>query len=417
MQYRMPGLASAVVALGLVACSDGSDVSTAPRLVTSALTPVLTCDFKATATDARAYFPSGVQTTVSALIRTMQGQYGTGTTADENNTGFDIMRYIADAHRLGTAAGTADVGSSLTNDLIACMDVGITNSIPFAPALGATGGYEVRGGGADAVTPVGALGKQSALQAPELTTVSWNTWAQGRALFYGSRISDLGFLTENAVNTFGYNWSTVPVRHTLTGDGLVGVCISGTNRDRIQKSDELGKSILTVRDFTPLVSSGVLQCPTATASATPTGFLPRLAALVRTVFLPTPAYAAADGGGTGGTLNGLSDIGVIDAGQVNLTMSPISDATTTTPLGTITVTAKGNSGTGLPNVTITLLVSGNNGSYTRITTNAQTDAHGIVTFSGITLDKAGGYTLEATANFTGFADAGVFSNLFHIKQP
>ena len=33
-----------------------------------------------------------------------------------------------------------------------------------------------------------------------------------------------------------------------------------------------------------------------------------------------------------------------------------------------------------------------------------------------TLDKAGGYTLEATSDFTGYTQSAVFSNLFHIKQ-
>lgn len=404
------------VAALLVGCSESSDVATGPRYATSAPT-ASSCNITQTKADARAYFPNSVQTTVQALIKTMGDQFTAGNTAGATNTGFDIMKYIADAHRLGTAAGTAQDGSNLTNDLLGCMAVGVIPPTPidFTGALGSLGGYEVRGGSADGTTPVGALGKKSALQAPGATTAAWNAWVGGRVLFYGAPISN-AFVTEAPVGTRGYNWSTIPVRHTLTGNGLVGVCVAATNRDRLQKQDEVGIGILTVQDILPLVTAGVLDCTTPLASAAPRGLLPRLAGLALSFVTPQAAYAAALGGGTGGTLNGLSDIGVLDAGQVNLTMSFISDATTTTALAPFTVTAKGNNGTALPDVTIHLLVSGNSGSFTPIAPTAVTDANGVATFTGVLLDKAGGYTLEATSDFSGYTQSTVFSNLFHIKQ-
>lgn len=404
------------VAALLVGCSESSDVATGPRYATSAPT-TSSCNITQTKADARAYFPNSVQTTVQALIKTMGDQNTAGNTVGATNTGFDIMTYVATAHRTSTAAGTALDGSNLTNDLLGCMAVGVIPPMPidFTGALGPQGGYEVRGGSADAVTPVGALGKKSALQAPAATIAAWNTWVGGRVLFYGAPISN-SFLTETPVGTRGYNWSTIPVRHTLVGNGLVGVCVASTNRDRLQKKDEVGIGILTVQDIQALVTAGVLDCTTQLASAVPSGLLPRLAGLALSIVTPQAAYAAALGGGTGGTLNGLSDIGVLDAGQVHLTMSFINDATTTTALGDITVTATGNNGTVLPDVTITLLISGNSGSYTPITTDRVTNAQGVATFSGIKIDKAGGYTLEASSNFVGYDPAAVFSNLFHIKQ-
>ncbi|MGE5091840.1 MAG: hypothetical protein ACM3OH_06675 [Bacillota bacterium] len=402
------------VAALLVGCSESSDVATGPRYGTSAPT-TSSCNITQTKADARAYFPNSVQTTVQALIKTLGDQFTAGNTAGATNTGFDIMTYIANAHRNGTAVGTAQDGSNLTNDLLGCMAVGVIPPTPidFTGALGSLGGYEVRGGSADGTGPVGALGKKSALQAPAL--VSWSTWVGGRVLFYGAPISN-AFVTEAPVGTRGYNWSTIPVRHTLNGSGLVGVCVAATNRDRLQKKDEVGIGILTVQDILPLVTAGVLDCTTPLASAAPRGLLPRLAGLALSFVTPQAAYAAALGGGTGGTLNGLSDIGVLDAGQVNLTMSFISDATTTTALAPFTVTAKGNGGTVLPDVTIHLLVSGNSGSFTPISPTAVTDANGVATFTGVLLDKAGGYTLEATSDFTGYTQSAVFSNLFHIKQ-
>lgn len=404
------------VAALLVGCSESSDVATGPRYAANAPT-TSSCNITQTKADARAYFPNSVQTTVQALIKTMGDQFTAGNTGGATNTGFDIMKYIADAHRNGTAAGTAQYGSNLTNDLLGCMAVGVIPPTPidFTGALGSLGGYEVRGGSADGTTPVGALGKKSALQAPAATLASWNTWVGGRVLFYGAPISN-SFVTETPVGTRGYNWSTIPVRHTLVGNGLVGVCVAATDRDRLQKKDTLGIGILTVQDFLPLVTAGALDCSTPLASAAPTGLLPRLAALALSVVTPAPLYAAKSGGGTGGTLNGLSDIGVLDAGQVNLTMSFVNDATTTTALAPFTVTAKGNNGTALPDVTIHLLVSGNSGSFTPIAPTAVTDANGVATFTGVLLDKAGGYTLEATSDFSGYTQSSVFSNLFHIKQ-
>lgn len=402
------------VAALLVGCSESGDVATGPRYATSAPT-TSSCDITQTKADARAYFPNSVQTTVQARIRTMGDQYAALNFGGATSTGFDIMRYIADAHRNGTAAGTALNGSNLTNDLIGCMAVGAPGLIDFSAALGPQGGYEVRGGPTDAVTPVGALGLKSALQAPAATIAAWNTWVAGRVLFYGAPISN-SFLTETPVGTRGYNWSTVPVRHTLVGNGLVGVCVAATNRDRLQKKDDVGIGILTVQDIQPLVTAGVLDCSTPLGSAAPSGLLPRLATLAFSFITPQAAYAAASGGGTGGTLNGLSDIGVLDAGQVRLTVSFINDATTTTALAPFTVTATGNGGTALPDVTIHLLVSGNSGSFTPISASAVTGANGVATFSGILLDKAGGYTLEATSDFAGYTQSAAFSNLFHIKQ-
>jgi hypothetical protein len=171
----MGGVAVAAL-LGAVGCSDSTDVATGPRYLTNGPT-TSACNITQTKADARAYFPNGLQTTVQALIKTLGDQYTAGNFTGATTTGFDIMKYIADAHRNGTVAGTAQNGSSLTNDLIGCMSVGVVPTpIDFAAALGPQGGYEVRGGPADAVTPVGALGKKSALQAPGATVAAWNTW-------------------------------------------------------------------------------------------------------------------------------------------------------------------------------------------------------------------------------------------------
>jgi hypothetical protein len=412
------------VAALLVGCSESSDVATGPRYASNAPT-TSSCNITQTKADARAYFPNGstVMNTVQALIKTMGDQFTAGNTAGATNTGFDIMTYIASEHRAKAAANVdllAQYGSNLTNDLIRCMAVGVIPPMPidFTGALGPQGGYEVRGGSADGTTPVGALGKKSALQKPD--TTSWNAWVGGRVLFYGAPISNTpSFVKETPVTTLGYNWSTIPVRHTLFGDGLFGVCVSSSNhdRDRIETFHLDGTQpvhgVLLLQSTLPLEQAGVLDCSTPLTVAA-RGIMPRLAEFAFNFIQPAPAYAAALGGGTGGTLNGLSDIGVVDAGQVNLTVSTPADQVSTLPI-VDTVTALGRGGSPLPGVMITLLISGNSGSYTPITDSTATDVNGRAIFTKV-IDKPGGYTLEATGAFQGYPLASAFSNLFHIKQ-
>ena len=415
----MMGAVGVAALLGAAACSDSTDVATGPRYANNAPT-TSACNITQTKADARAYFPNGVQTTVQAMVKTLGNQYTAGNTAAATSTGFDIMNYIADAHRNRTAAGTAVDGSNLTNDLLGCMAVGVIPPTPidFTGALGAQGGYEVRGGSADGTTPVGALGKKSALQKPD--TASWNAWVGGRVLFYGAPISNTpSFVKETPVTTLGYNWSTIPVRHTLFGDGLFGVCVSSNNhdRDRVETfhldGTEPVHGVLLLQSTLPLEQTGVLDCSTPLTVAA-RGIMPRLAELAFNFIQPAPAYAAALGGGTGGTLNGLSDIGVVDAGQVNLTVSTPADQVSTLPI-VDTVTALGRGGSPLPGVMITLLISGNSGSYTPITDSTATDVNGRAIFTKV-IDKPGGYTLEAMGAFQGYPLVSAFSNLFHIKQ-
>ena len=82
------------VAALLVGCIESSDVATGPRYATSAPT-TSSCNITQTKSDARAYFPNSVQTTVQALIKTLGDQFTAGNTAGATNTGFDIMTYIA----------------------------------------------------------------------------------------------------------------------------------------------------------------------------------------------------------------------------------------------------------------------------------------------------------------------------------
>ena len=400
--------------LGALACSDGSELNTSPDYVRGGTGFV--CNFTVTKSDARDYLPSDVQTAAQAALRTMSDAY---TAADKPLTktlGFDFIRdYIVAAHDNSTALGTPAVGSKLTNDLIACMDVGVTATVDFSGALGTKGGYQVRGGTDDATTPVLSLTKQAGLMTAPDTTYA--DWVGQRVLFYGAPKANSFIVNESPVKTAGFSWSTVPEDHSFTARGLVGLCVNDTDRDRIQEVNGSSGKILPLE--TSLTGLG-LDCTSPLTVATRPGILNRLAHFALTAILPEPAYAAKLGGGTGGTVNGLSDFGVVDFVSVGLTMDRVKDARTRDTIPTFHVTAKSAGGSLLPSVVVTLAVSGNSGSFTLTPAepSATTNANGVATFTGLNLDKAGGYIITASSSTVGIdgTAATVSSNMFHIKQ-
>lgn len=409
-------VAAAAGVLGALACSDKTEMNTSPDYVRGGTG--FTCNFTTTKADARDYLPSAVQTAAQAALRAMSDAYNPTPALNGQATtlGFDFIRdFIVAAHDASTAVGTATLGSKLTNDLFACMNVGMTEAGDFAAALGAKGGYQVRGGTGDPTTPVVSLPLKAGLMPP--STTDYATWVGQRVLFYGAPKSNSFIVNETPVKTVGFSWSTIPVDHSFTAPGLVGLCVNSTDRDRVQEVNGTSGKILPLE--TSFSALG-LDCSSALTVATRSGVLDRLAQFAASVLLPEPAYAAASGGGTGGTVNGLSDFGVVDVSSVSLTMDRIKDAKTTTAIDTFRVVAKTGNGSLLPSVVVTIAVVGNSGSFnvTPAEPTATTDANGVATFTGINIDKAGGYTVTASATSAGITGtaANVTSNLFHIKQ-
>ena len=170
--------------------------------------------------------------------------------------------------------------------------------------------------------------------------------------------------------------------------------------------------MLEVEDFT-----GLVTC-TATTGMAPAGVFGRMLQVARNLIMPTEAYAAALGGGTGGLLGGLSDLGVVTVSAVGLTISKVPDGVTTAPLDEFTVVARAPSGSTVAGVDVTITVIGNNGSYDVIgDPTARTDFNGIAHFTNVRIDKAGGYTVQATSEYEDYGAQGAATlRMFHIKQ-
>ena len=442
--------AGAAVLLAAVACSDGAD-TTAPDFAPASTTG-LTCSFSDMQKDANAYFAASgtLGDDADALISSMRSQFGPRGNATTTGLGFDLLAVIADQHRAINAtdgtqpAGTPADGSRLANDVIACMTtisprptapidfagsyLDADNVTQYRGALSKLGAFEVRGGtnaAGDLVAMVSA-NRKAAIAPPAAGFDAWLPATNPRLLFHDSPIGNSFIVGDAAVGTVGYRWLTVPEVHVFAANVFAhaGVCVNATDRDRLQEVTGSGSSAtVKVLALTTLSMSSLgLDCTTSAVlgNATRPGLFGRLVHFAASIVTPTPAYAAKSGGGTGGLLGGLSDIGVSDVGLARLAITFVQDSRTTKPV-TLSVTMKTAGGNPMPGETVVITVAGNSGSFTPIDVSGVTDKDGKASFSFI-LDKPGGYTVSAASDYGNDATDGTavpataISNLFHIKQ-
>ena len=399
---------------GALGCSDKSELATDPGFAKGG-GATFSCEFNTMKNHVNDYFAVADRSGVQAIVTLMKSQYGSAGSAEATSSGFDLLARIAGAHN-GTGlapVGTPAAGSALANDVIACMKT--ISPLPTAPtdfsvALGPTGAFEVRGGATDGDAVMRTADLKSAIGAP--TGGSFAGWAGERLLFYAVPTADNNFLTEPKVGVTGYSWNTIPVRHAFNGLARVAMCINKDAKDRVQEITSGVQRVLEVTDFT-----GLVTCSTTTGMA-PTGVFGRVLQVARKLVMPSEAYAAALGGGTGGLLGGLSDLGVVTVSAVSLTISKVPDGVTTAPLAEFTVVARAPSGSTVAGVDVTINVIGNNGSYTVIgDPTARTDFNGIAHFTNVRIDKPGGYTVQATSQYEDYgAQGAATSRMFHIKQ-
>lgn len=418
MNGRTIGIALAMATgAGALGCSDKSELATDPGFAKGGGSggTTFSCQFNTLKNHVNDYFAVADRSGVQDVVTLMKSQYGTAGSAAATSSGFDLLARIAGAHD-GTGlapVGTPAAGSTLANDVIACMKTISplpTAATDFSAALGPTGAFEVRGAAADGDAVMRTADLKGAIGAP--TGGTFAGWTGERLLFYAVPTADNNFLTEPKVGFTGYSWNTIPVRHAFTGLARVAMCINKDAKDRVQEITSGVQRVLEVTDFT-----GLVTCSTTTGMA-PTGVFGRVLQMARKLVMPTEAYAAALGGGTGGLLGGLSDLGVVTVSAVSLTISKVPDGVTTAPLAEFTVVARAPSGSTVAGVDVTINVIGNNGSYTVIgDATARTDFNGVAHFTNVRIDKPGGYTVQATSQYEDYgAQGAATSRMFHIKQ-
>jgi hypothetical protein len=439
------GLAAAGVAI-LASCSqDRSPNVSLPTEASLERAPTVpTCSFSKANTDAKAYFTNTTGRTADPVFALLDAMQAAPAGATRTGPGFDVLNRTAVARDNGlvktTTTATA-AGVAFVNDVLLCM-VGMS---PIdARALGTKGLFEVRAGNSTA--PVTSLPVVYGAQ-PQPAGANWPL--SQPTLFTGWALP--GFTTTVGDTPAGtvFELQTQPSGLVFAPPGiLVGVCdiadLTGTG---------LTARIMHVHG-NPVILANVdpTFCPTTTLnqslfgnSSAPSSMFAFAAQQVASWLSPKPAYAASRAmliiKKGGGTVGGLSEFGPIQfqdtlefqkknaagdldpngAGIPNAKVSDAPKATDGDPntlqfSPVISVIALSKVGRNpLANVEITLVVTGNKGSFTPPTgAVATTNDQGIAYFPDFVIDKAGGYTVKATAGGYGSTGAAK-SNLFNVS--
>jgi hypothetical protein len=297
-------------------------------------------------------------------------------------------------------------------------------AIDFTTALGPTGAFDVRGGPDDPLTaPVVSADGNWGVE--PVFGDDWPTVTGGDRILIVGEPTTNGLGGENEV-TFAFDFTKIP-SISLAEDVVVSSCLVDDDQFRVQRETQM------------LPDADPSFCPLPLAGQSGDVFGP-LALAERLVRFMTPAPLYADAamvgkGGKGGTADGFSRFVVVDAGAINLQFLDdpadvvIDPNTGVADLTDLRVIAFGNNGTPLPEVDITIDWTVNNGTNVVLggTTTLRTDPicssidacvpTGTVNFDDLTLNKAGGYRLVATATLFGFQAPGTAtSTAFHVGQ-
>lgn len=403
MQFFAVLLAGAVVA----ACGDENPTvpSTVPQFV---LAPgdALVCSFPDANKANRNYFANRSQsrTDVKDLLGDMKAAGAGSSTA--TSLGFDIFAIMG---QQSDVAGSPAEGSELANQVLACMDPAVTQAttaIDFSGAFESGGAFCVRGGGSGespCITYDGFAGLAPPMNAD---FTHWFGLAPKRLIY----AAPLNIFISNEVVVGGeYEVSTLPdaAMDNSEGKAIVGMCVDNSGNDNRVQHREAGNqaTILLLYDPTFLT----LCFPSA--SLRDGSGLFRWARGLFELASPKPLFAAAAvrGGGTGGGIDDLSKVAVVNAQAVNLafTTQPV-DGFLNQPMADVVVRASGDGDTPFIDLSITIQINVNNSINATLdgpdcivvgqvgTCTLITDENGEVTFSDLTIDKTGGYRLLAT---------------------
>jgi hypothetical protein len=421
-------------ALFVVSCSQDQTQSAQPPTGPAyARSTTPTCSFSTASNDAKAYFVSN-KDGVFALLSTMQSAYKSYGPADAAtiSAGYDVLNRVAVATSNGSSdvKGTADQGSTFVNDVFLCMTVAgydAANAPSFAGALG-DGLFAVRDGSMSAavVSRLTVPNSNPVLPAFGAEPVSGNWPLSTRVLFYGAKTGQSSVAGQAAAGVL-FDLKTLPV-DPFTDEFRAGVCDVTNDAARTLHAHASDPAVILPPGG---IAGFCTSTPTSTASRG--GLTQFLAGL----FTPTPLYAFALSGGGTGLIRGLSEIGPVifvdslafqgtiqNAAVSDTALALDADATTSqfheinstsgvTEFITVRAVSKGGKNP-LKGVVIKLTIVGNSGSFLDSNVTATTDDNGYATFPDYTIDKAGGYTITASAPEFGTAST-VASNQFNIS--
>ena len=398
-------------AVVLASCSlDQPSGRLLPTQATRSVAPA-ECSFPAAYAAANAYF-GGSADPVYRLVITMEHAYINGGAAEATGPGFDVLDRLGVAADLGTPVkGTPAQGSAFANAVLSCMSVaGYHAVIDFAPALGPSGLFAVRGEGRSAPVVSRLVVDGVPSFGAEPSTGNWPI--TGKVLFYGVKLSVATLAKETPAGDV-FELTTLPSGLTFDPQIRTGVCELSDPNAQILHQHAGDPAVI-------LPPAGLPSfCPAQTGARDEPEALFTLAARQVVDWLaPSPAYAArfampAFSGGGGGLVSGLSEIGPVSfTSTVAYVVPPRNTSRSANPQFRPIVTVRNVSTNGNPiqGALITISVAVNRGSFTISGNTAITNSSGIATFPDLRIDKPGGYTATAVSDVGGSASA-----TFHIN--
>lgn len=405
-KVRLAFAASSVVVI--VACSQDRAAVSPTEAAFDRIATAPVCSFTELNKDAKGYF-ADTRDPVFAAIDAMQAAYKTGAAA-AREPGFAVLTMLgaaADDRDVNVtplvplrAKGTPALGSEVANDVLLCMGTiagyaptAAVPSIDFSKALGADGVFAVRNSNGNAPVASRASNVDGPLYGAQPESGNWKTGV-GSALFYGYVIPGTDITNESTAG-IGFELSSLPTGLvSSTNKLLAGVCTVNQQGARLLHQYATSDVILAPNQ--------TLSFCTTQTGALPkeTGFFASAQRAASWLLLPKPLHAMRLAGGVTGLLSGLSpSVPVTFAPAIAFSQQPTNSSLSASPQFTpaITVLVATTNGTPLQDVLVTLTVAGNSGSFIATNTTATTDANGIATFTNFNLNKAGGYTISATA--------------------
>jgi hypothetical protein len=265
-----------------------------------------------------------------------------------------------------------------------------------------------------------------------------------RVLIFGWRTQT--FIESNARAGSSFEHRTLPKLNKSADPNTyfalavdIGLCFAdGTDVTTTQRVNHNSK-------FLALAST--IDCNSYPTAITPTtGSLAfgalnpmRLAQRAAGFFGPQPLYAAAmfDGGSITGRPDDFSPSAVIDLSQVKLVFDPIEDSfvdsvltSKTTPAHEVRVYAYSLDNTPIPGVNVVVRIAGNSSTISAFGGTSPNDSTviysdrvvakgtplGYARLTGVTLKKAGGYTLSAEVDVANFTSTPFNSLSFNIQN-
>jgi len=412
MQYRNLSLLTLIGAAALVACA--KDQASSPisptavaRSTSTSVAP--SCNFTTMRADGALWFSATSFGVVNERITTMSNAYAAGGAVGATDAGFNVLTRVSSAlSTTGAVQGTPAAGDTFVQDVLACMSVGtLPTGFSVAGALSPNGLFEIVGGSGDPAGSVTSRGTPTYGAEPQ----AGETWSGSagvpRFLLYGYE-RDFAFTPETPAAVTAFELATVPTPLTFAPAIAGGICQTTATNALIQ----------SVNVILPLQSLSFCSGISAVRRHDE-GMFASITHAAASFFSPAPAYAFRVGG-TGSLLSGLSPKAAVtfapSAAGVSFVQQPVDAHRSARPqyASPISVSVATGNGTIVAGVTVTLSVINNKGSFESFNGVALSDVNGVATFPTFYIDKAGGYTIVASATIFGSPTKSVVSNKFNV---